>query len=202
MIRVYHHIWPFNFGKEIAENQKRRIEKSITKEYTYHPNIVEYDQNENHTLQKLINEIDEYDDNDIILYLHTKGATYNKLYQKQWREYMERDLIDDYESHINMINKGFDTSGVLMGIPIWSDNIYGGNFWWVKSESIKKIPKDLNNHLNFDTRHDAEFKFLKLIPNWNPYSKPFFKFGNNDEFCFFIVKDMFENIFHKTILRN
>ena len=25
---------------------------------------------------------------------------------------------------------GFDTSGVLIGIPHWSQKIYGGNFWW------------------------------------------------------------------------
>lgn len=201
MIRVYHHIWPFNFGLSISEEQKKRVYQFIKDDFTYHPNMVEKHENENQTLQKLINEIDLYDNDDFVLYIHTKGATYNKLVQRQWREYMESDLIDDYKSHINILLKGFDTSGVLMGIPVWSDRIYGGNFWWAKVEFLKKIPKNLNEHLNFNVRHDAEFKFLQLVPDWNPYTKPFFRFGMKDEFCFFIVKDMFDSIFHKTMYR-
>jgi hypothetical protein len=117
MIRVYQHIWPGNtdVGLEIGRVQKQRIFQSINDEFTYHPNIVKYTENECHTLLKMLEEIKQFDGDDYILFVNNKGATKpNEPYQKEWREYLESSLIDDYKSHIELLNQGFDTSGVLL----------------------------------------------------------------------------------------
>ena len=117
MLRIYHHIWPGEngVGLDIGKTQKERLFNNIKDEFTYHPNIAKYTENECPTILKMLEEIREFGDEDCILYIHTKGASKpNELYEKEWREYLELSLIDDYKSHIEVLNNGFDTSGVLL----------------------------------------------------------------------------------------
>ena len=88
---------------------------------------------------------------------------------------MERELIDDYNTHINALKMGFDTSGVLMGIPIFSEYYYPGNFWWARVDSLKKIEKNYPWNFEKRGRYAAENNFLQLIPNWKPYSNPYIR---------------------------
>lgn len=176
MIHIYHHIWIGGVGLEIAEKQKNRLFNSIADNFTYHPNIVSINQNECHTLLKMLNEIKEFDSEDYVLFLHTKGASKsNEAYEKEWREYMELSLIDDYKTHINLIDTGFDTSGVLMAKDgfghdrHWAGGFYGGNFWWTKVKLLNRVPTNIKEMWGtLENRHMSEWCFLNKIENWNP----------------------------------
>ena len=186
MIRIYHHIWPGdtldNIGLKIAEEHRERVFNQITYEFTYHPNIVNINENECHTFLKMLKEIKEFDNTDYILYIHTKGASKpTKLYEIEWRKYMELSLIDNYKEHIKLLNMGFDTSGVLMRIDnhifkypdiikYWGNNdFYSGNFWWTTVKSINRIPKYVKNVWGtLENRYFGETYFINRIPGWNP----------------------------------
>lgn len=177
-IRIIHHVYPTDGCLSIANNQLERIKNNIKSEYTYHRNLVDKNQHELHTLKNLLNVlIDEFNDNDFILYLHPKSCTHPKMDEMSaWREYMEYHLIDNYQNHTKMLDMGFDTSGVLMGIPIFGENYYAGNFWWARVDSLKKIPKNYN--WNMEARAEAENNFYQMIPNWKPYVYPIIDFDN------------------------
>jgi len=186
MLRVYHHIWPGGAGLEIAKEQEKRLFENIKEEFIYYPNIVDVKENECHSLLRLLENIKEYNSEDYILFLHTKGATKpNELYEKEWREYMELSLIDDYKSHIQMIENGYDSSGVLMAKDghdrHWSGGFYGGNFWWTKVKLLNRVPKNIKEIWGtLDNRHLSEWCFLNKIENWKPgVTTPSFENFNN-----------------------
>lgn len=171
MVHIIHHVYSSEFCISIADEQKIRIEKKIDVDFKYHRNVVNKNEHELHTLTKMINEfILEFNDNDFIFYLHAKGCTHKNDEHFCLREYLEYNLIDMYKNHIKSLDMGFDTSGVLMGIPLWAENYYAGNFWWARVDSLKKIPK--NYKWNMNERTEAENNFIQLIPNWNPYVFP------------------------------
>lgn len=71
-----------------------------------------------------------------------------------WRKYMEYFIIDKYQTCIDILDQGFDACGTqLMKWPRTDQYHFSGNFWWAKSEYIKKLQK-------IDTsvaeRHQAE----------------------------------------------
>lgn len=180
MIRVYHHIWPGvdNVGLNIGVDQKERIFRNIKDEFTYHPNVVKYTENECHTLLKMLEEISEFDSEDYILFINNKGATKpNEPYQKEWRDYLETSIIDDYKSHIEMLNKGFDTSGILLNyknsaldfMKYWGGNFYPGGFWWTQVKIFDRLSINLKKHWGPNvTRYSSESNFFTFIHNWNP----------------------------------
>jgi hypothetical protein len=200
MIRVYHHIWPgeSGIGLSIGESQKQRIFHSIKDEFTYHPNIVNYTQNECHTLLKMLEEIKQFDDNDYILFVNNKGATKpNEPYQKEWREYLELSLIDDYKSHITMLDSGFDTSGVLLNyknsaldfMKHWGGSFYPGGFWWTQVKMFGKMIVNLKSQWGSDiTRYASESNFFIFIQNWNPATL-YPSFENFQIFYQYIIKE-------------
>jgi hypothetical protein len=198
MIHIYHHIWPGGVGLEIAEKQKNRLFNSIADNFTYHPNIVSINQNECHTLLKMLNEIKEFDSEDYVLFLHTKGASKsNEAYEKEWREYMELSLIDNYKEHVRLLDDGFDTSGVLNNfnglgpdfIKYWGCGSYGGNFWWAKVDCFNRMSKNIKNMWGrLEDRHMSEWCFLSKIYKWNPaVINP--SFDNFNTFYEYIVKE-------------
>lgn len=119
---------------------------------------------------KLIHNL-SFRDNFLCYYFHTKGVSINQtnfsFYKvdnfKQlkenvdsWRKYMEYFLISLYDKNIKYLNEGYDTVGVqLTNTPNTQFKHYSGNFWWSKSEYIKKLPKIESLRLNH--RWDAEF---------------------------------------------
>ena len=211
MIKIYHHIYPTKNGLDIADQQVQRIDKNVIEEFEYIPNVVKRYQSEIWTLNKLQNDCKELDDNTPILYIHTKGATKPTIERLQWREYMESELIDNYKFHLDILSKGFSSSGVLMGIPYWSvtpsgDNFYGGNFWWTTSGYIKTLPQDLgwgdwdiNKIINKDIIESenwipfAEIKFLNQGKNFNPYTIPFFKINGFEKLANLIAEEISNN---------
>lgn len=205
MIKVYHHIYPFQAGEGIADSQKKRLFEKITEEFEYKSNVVKIHQTELWTLKTLQNDCKEMNDDTPILYIHTKGATKTTVERSQWREYMERELIDNYKFHLDILSKGFSSSGVLMGIPYWSSTIYGGNFWWTTAGYIKTLPDNLdwgnwhwdtmeiNNGMSFGYIGWAETKFLNKGENFNPYTIPFFKIDGVEQFANLIAEEIEKN---------
>jgi hypothetical protein len=194
MIHILHHIFPNELGKKIAKEQFERIEKKIKKPYNYIENNVGLSGNELNTYKLLIqNCLNSFELDDVVLFIHTKGATRDNLIKREWREYLERELIDDYEYHIDKLYLGFDTSGVLMGIPHWSENFYPGNFWWAKVDFLNKIDKKCEWRM--ENRWYAENGFFHSIKKWNPFSKPTTNFDKLDNFYMYI-KDQ-ELLFNK-----
>ena len=100
----------------------------------------------------------ERDDDDLVLYLHTKGVTrfntsmytvFNRtfhvpnIYQNitQWRDLMEYFLIRHYKKCIQLLKDGHDT----VGINFCTDpNHYSGNFWWCTGKYLKTLKYDKN----------------------------------------------------------
>ena len=219
MIRVYHHIYPTKDGLKISDEQKQRLYEKILQPFEYFPNIVKRHQTELWTLKMLQNDCKELNDETPILYIHTKGATKPTLERQQWREYMERELIDNYKFHLDILKKGFSSSGVLMGIPYWSPKIYGGNFWWTTAGYIKTLPNDLwwknwnPNSLESPSKEIieylipwAEIKFINQGINYSPFTIPFFEIEGVEQFALLIRKEihdhinMYKNKTTKTIL--
>ena len=117
MIKIYHHIYPTKNGIEISHKQKERLFLKIKEKFDYIPNIVNRYQTELWTLKMIQDDCKNFDDETPILYIHTKGATKPTIEREQWREYMERELIDNYKflaanaktliGHKVMLRKGF-----------------------------------------------------------------------------------------------
>ena len=200
MIRIYHHIWPGNgdVGLDIGRAQTERIFHNIKDEFTYHPNIVNYAENECHTLLKMLEEIKQFNNEDYILFINNKGATKpNEPYQKEWRDYLETSIIDDYTSHIQMLNKGFDTSGVLLNhknsaldfMKYWGGSFYPGGFWWTQVKMFDKLMVNLKNYWSDDvSRYASESNFFTFIHNWNPTTL-YPSFENFQIFYKYIIKE-------------
>lgn len=194
MLYIYHHIYPSESGMIIKEEQKKRIYEKINVEFEYIPNIVSDKENEWPTLIKLYNDVKNYKDDDIILYIHTKGAVNNYLYNVEWRDCMETELIDNYLFYLDKINVGFNTAGCLMGIPHFSETFYGGNFWYIKCEYLKTIT--YNNYWDFTNRHTTEGDFIQRGKNWKPYNNPLIDFQKYPNF----YQTIFLESHHKSIV--
>lgn len=80
-----------------------------------------------------------------ILYLHTKGVTRgNSVYIAQWREYLCYFNIYRYITCLELL-KHNDAVGV--SLYEGPELHYSGNFWWSKSEYIRKLkPCVQKNH--------------------------------------------------------
>jgi hypothetical protein len=111
-------------------------------------------------------------DNFYCYYLHSKGVSITPNTMKKhkldisfeqmtnsiesWRRYMEYFLIDRYKECIEILDNGFDGCGVqLRGTPRKNTLHFSGNFWWSKSEYIKKLPK--LETFDKENRNEPEF---------------------------------------------
>ena len=91
-----------------------------------------------------------------VLYLHTKGAFNNIKNIQSWTEYLTYFNIERWRYIIEYLKK-YDAVGVnlqknsdimneqLLKVGIPSKELglchFSGNFWWAKSDYIKKLPK-------------------------------------------------------------
>lgn len=115
-------------------------------------------------------------DNIYIYYFHTKGVSLTKekfLNQHKygisfekikrnsdlWRKMMEYWIFEKHNLAINVLDSGMYTYGVFF-YESPNYNFYAGNFWWTKSEYIKKLPEF--NSENIKNRYNAETWLLSL----------------------------------------
>jgi len=164
--------------------------------------------NEWQTLNCILEDKEKYEDNDYILYLHTKGVThtaesspeigkdrgvtFRAIYEKftpNWKKIMEYYLIEKYYECVYILkNTKFNTVGTFLNEPMWNCLTYAGNMFWMKGDYAKTLGNFQNtlfNNENFDKKINstAEFNFVNSGLNWNPYSVfniPYDIFTDND----------------------
>lgn len=98
-----------------------------------------------------------------VFYMHSKGVTARHPSQEGWRQYMMYWNVRKYHICIDLLSRGFNTTGVChTKLPLIYEH-YSGNFWWARSEYLLKKPKikDLTDRYNaerFLLRNDMEKK--------------------------------------------
>lgn len=98
-------------------------------------------------------------------YIHTKGVTYpNHKGGKYWRDYMMWYNVHKWEGCVEKLMEGYEMCGCKLvenhrAFPMH----YSGNFWWAKSEYIRRCPPV--EGLNHQDRYQAEFWSCKGSPN-------------------------------------
>jgi hypothetical protein len=121
--------------------------------------------------------------NSYILYLHTKGISYDLNSTKfqnvfDWINLMLYFLVEKYNNCINKLDDGYDTVGCNYYEFLYNKYPphYSGNFWWSKSSHIIKLDK-LNE--NLFSKPEAEFWLFYKLPNfYNIYS------SNTDQYIY------------------
>jgi hypothetical protein len=97
-----------------------------------------------------------------ILYLHTKGNSYDSERQSinDWTDMMLYFLVENHKTCINKMYEQYDTVGCNYSEV--HHNHYSGNFWWAKSSYIKTL-----NLLSEDepSKMAPEFWLLQNKPN-------------------------------------
>ena len=102
--------------------------------------------NEPDTLNYIKNRAENFETNKPILYMHTKGVTYDhpvlNKNVKGWVRYLDLYTIAHWEECINALNL-YDTAGPMYSpTPIKQ---YSGNFWWMRGDYAKTIKIENNN---------------------------------------------------------
>lgn len=93
------------------------------------------------------------DENNVFKYHKSNDLINLKINVESWRKYMEYFLIDKFENCLEVLDNNYDACGVQYTTN--PKEHFSGNFWWSKSEYIKKLPKI--NSLDKTRRHNAEF---------------------------------------------
>ena len=109
----------------------------------------------------LIHLFSHFNHNTNILYLHTKGVSYNYLHNNlnDWINLMLYFLIEKHDECLKLLNN-YDTIGCnLLSLP---HKHYSGNFWWSNSNYIKNLTQ-----VKYQ-KHEAEW-WLLSNNNVNPY---------------------------------
>lgn len=123
-----------------------------------------------------------------ILYLHTKGITYDKnsIIKKNvndWTDYMLYYLVNKYHLPISLLND-YDSIGVNFNNMDSNGKLnkhWSGNFWWSKTNYIKTL-----NISNLRSKHDAEWfilssnvcKYFELVNSGINHYENEFKYNN------------------------
>ena len=122
------------------------IEENI---YGEKVNICNY--SDNHLLYEIptINKIQHFcqeNNNCNILYLHTKGISYNDDYHEEnnWIDMMLYFLVEQHELCISKLFSGIQTVGCNFTDTNHPPH-FSGNFWWAKSSYISKLPLLIKN---------------------------------------------------------
>lgn len=131
---------------------------------------------ESSTLNRLSNFCFENEENNKILYIHTKGITQHNTIRElpvaEWRRMMEYFLIDNWNDCVSKLDEGYDCCGInyqnhAANIKNKTTliKIYNGNFFWVNSNYVKT----LDNSILFEHRYSAE-NWLLSNENHKSYS--------------------------------
>lgn len=108
------------------------------------------------TVARVWKEAQEREESFLCYYFHTKGAsldgTPNEEPGNAWRLYMEYFNLERWEDCVEIL-KEYETCGVEHRV----DYLYDGNFWWARSDYIKKLPNGYEYwEQHKDDRHVAE----------------------------------------------
>ena len=97
--------------------------------------------NEPDTLNFIKNRAENFENNKSILYMHTKGVTYDhpvlNKNVKAWVRYLDLYTIGHWKECIDALST-YDTAGTMYSPEPMKH--YSGNFWWANSDYIKTLP--------------------------------------------------------------
>lgn len=112
----------------------------------------------------------------LFYYFHTKGITYQALKTNDrkfcafkrnieaWRKMMEYFLFEQWQVAVNALTQGYDTYGCYrLPPPPRPYYLYAGNFWWARSEYVRRLPE-------FDFSRIAQDRFF--AEEWLYKAKP------------------------------
>lgn len=89
----------------------------------------------------------------MVYYFHTKGISFaapspDRKFMRfrrnveAWRDLMEYFLMDKWNIAVNALQEGYDTYGCNRTPPPPAPyKMYSGNFWWVRSSYIRRLPQ-------------------------------------------------------------
>jgi hypothetical protein len=193
MVHIYYHIYAIDGVESIIDEQLNLIKKHINRPYILNIGISIADENKSTlnilnildkskirdvrakghefiTLDLIENDKDKFDDNDYVLYIHTKGASKqnDKEYDNiiSWRHLMNYFNIEQSKKVFNIFEKTeYNTYGVLYSV-LAKNKLYSGNFWWSTGKYIKTINIDGVKK----NRYNAEVNYIQNGIDWKPYS--------------------------------
>lgn len=204
MLKIYYHIYAIDGVLDVVYEQFSLIEKYFNFEYEL--NIGICSSGNNNVLQTLINYLETkkciirgiemchsewvtlnliegdkvtYNDNDIIIYFHTKGISHivneQTLYEKvtTWRRMMDYFFLERVDDLVNILsNSEYNIYGVSKHMYDWEQNKRPGhfhmtaNYWGVTGKYVKTIDTTIGNRT---IRTDVENRFWQLGDSPNPY---------------------------------
>jgi hypothetical protein len=105
-----------------------------------------------------------------VLYFHAKGATHTDpdyaIKRAPWRRCMMRNLVTAWQRCVNDLDRGYESVGCHWLTNMGSDrsqNYWGGNFWWAKSNFLRTLPPmteryriKLSGISSIESRYEAE----------------------------------------------
>lgn len=99
--------------------------------------------NEPDTLNFMKNRAEKFESNTPMLYIHTKGVTYNHPLLKKnveaWVRYLDLWCIGHWKECIEALKDHSVAGGILIG-ENENNTHYQGNFWWTNSDYITTLP--------------------------------------------------------------
>ena len=104
-----------------------------------------------------------------ILYLHTKGISYddNNLKENDWIDMMLYFLVERFELCLEKMNTGIQAIGCNYydeQMKIRNPKHFSGNFWWADSQYISELPDLIEKTENVNP-NDAEYWLCKNNPS-------------------------------------
>ena len=161
LINVLDNVFIVNIGLPIENKYNKTTNNISSNKYiltNYSENPLLY---ENPTINKM-KQFAEQNPDSYILYLHTKGNSYDSERQSinDWTDMMLYFLVENHKTCINKMYEQYDTVGCNYSEV--HHNHYSGNFWWAKSSYIKTL-----NLLSEDepSKMAPEFWLLQNKPN-------------------------------------
>lgn len=119
---------------------------------------------ETHTINLLHKHATESEEEFNVLYLHTKGVTRNNVNVDDWIKYMIYFNINEYKT---CIDKLVDHDAVGVNLVNVYQLHYSGNFWWSKSNYIRKLKQCEHIHYNSPEFWLTEGKNGNFLSLWD-----------------------------------
>ncbi len=152
-------------------------------------NIIKFSKNysEYNTLLLLQQICKYYDDENCVVYYHTKGVSSHKNFDnvridldcvRSWRKMLEYFNLERWKDCYSKLYS-FDTCGALYQDEQsnqYYKHFYAGNFWWANVNYIKKLPNVTDfmvDNIEFKKRLNAEMWIGMIQHSWaNLYTQP------------------------------
>ena len=140
LLKILDVVWVLNYGARIDSIDISTMFKNV---YFIHisDSIYKYEAPTLEIIRRFSESISKSSQFDHqILYLHTKGISYTKVYQQieDWRELMLYFLVERHQSCYHLLASGvYDVIGVNYAAH---PSRLEGNFWWSSSRYITRLP--------------------------------------------------------------